>query len=738
MPGWRSIFVCLLCVLSDDIEVICLWHGEPPGNVVGVDLADGGGAGCGGNGEGGGGCGGGGGGGCGGGGGGGGVVEEEVVVEEKWPITKVKREEAVLISSGTSEAEVKRKTNNSLRKIPRLPFYKSELKSGPIRNPGTVPFTWEQTPGRPKDGSKSKSQAIERPPVAPKLPPGRILNVKQQALDKGSDSTKSMWTRTGNVPANSQSVSNSHNKVTKCESSIEEMEETASSSTEDSDEAYVDALETLSRTESLFLNCSVSGVSGLDGADLKPSGTFATDPQTRDFMMGRFLPAAKAMASETPPYSTRKPPIAREQPRPRIISVDKRLPIRQHSPNNVHFPAQDKRLEESDDEDDFDRHENLSSSVCGLLPRFCLKNSFCLLNPVPGMRVQAQEPVVSVRGGRAQAWNSYSSSCSDNQNEKVRDAAYERRSRTQTADIQQTKLELKSEPNQKTYRNKGQNLEGSPLYSRFQGSVKSPSEIQSSQSVFNEPKRHKEFRELLTCQSTKWESGAASPIEKTLYIDSVHKVESPNSNSCSSDTKRLSDDRGDDFDSPVKIREIKGTLTIDSSLQGIKHLNLVDEKGILRHKSLESVDSNFLSSPARSARGMEIDVKSNSTEDQDLCKTFIKLTSPKVSGDEKIDLESQLCMKSISSPESSHDNYSQLLLPLPLPKSPSDSWLKRTLPTVSKKNSPSWSSLGPCDYTTVQASSKTSSVNPKWETIVKTSNGHLRFSEELLAPIPEN
>ncbi|KAK0590103.1 hypothetical protein LWI29_022740 [Acer saccharum] len=714
---------------------------------------------------------------------------EDKQLDFNQPLLSVRRFSSTV---GTSEAEVKRKTNNSLRKIPRLPFYKSELKSGPIRNPGTVPFTWEQTPGRPKDGSKSKSQAIERPPVAPKLPPGRILNVKQQALDKGSDSTKSTWTRTGNVPANSQSVSNSHNKVTKCESSIEEMEETASSSTEDSDEAYVDALETLSRTESFFLNCSVSGVSGLDGADLKPSGTFATDPQTRDFMMGRFLPAAKAMASETPPYSTRKPPIAREQPRPRIISVDKRLPIRLHSPNNVHFLAQDERLGESDDEDDFDEHENLSSSVCGLLPRFCLKNSFCLLNPVPGMRVQAQEPVVSVRGGRTQAWNSYSSSCSDNQNEKVRDAAYERRSRTQTADIQQTKLELKSEPNQKTYRNKGQNLDGSPLYSRFQGSVKSPNEIQSSQSIFSEPKRFvevpekalisevngsdpcckgtKSFRELLTCQSTKWESGAASPIEKTLYIDSVHKVESPNSNSCSSDTRWLSDDRGDDFDSPVKIREIKGTLPIDSSLQDIKHLNLVDEKAILRHKSLESVDSNFLSSPARSARGMEIEVKSNSSEDLDLCKSFIKLTSPKVAGNVKIDLESKSSNQDIShgliqdsvsstssktadagriglkrqlhpavsSPESSHDNYSQLLLPLPLPKSPSDSWLKRTLPTVCKKNSPSWSSLGPCDYTTVQASSKTPSVNPKWETIVKTSNGHLRFSEELLAPIPEN
>ncbi|KAL5793606.1 hypothetical protein ACOSP7_002200 [Xanthoceras sorbifolium] len=696
-------------------------------------------------------------------------------------------------TAGTSEAEVKRKTDDSRPKIPPLPVYKSELKSGPIRNPGTVPFMWEQTPGRPKDGSKSQHQALERPPSAPKLPPGRILN-KQQALDKGSDSPKSVRTRTRNLPARAQGFSNSDNNTTKCESSREEMEETESSSTEDGSEAYVDALDTLSRSESFFLNCSVSGVSGLDGADLKPSGTFATDPQTRDFMMGRFLPAAKAMASETPPYTTRKQTIARVQPGHRIISVDKRHQLRQYSPNNVHFPAQDKRLEESDSEDDYDRHENVSATVCGLLPRFCWNNSSCLLNPVPGMRVQAQESIVSVRG--AQARNSYSSSCSESQNENVRDAAFEQRSKPQTAE--KTKLELKSEPNQNTCGNKGKQLDGSSLYSRLQGNVESPNENESSQSVLNKQKRSvgvpekvkifevngsdplgngsKNFRELLACESTKWESGAESPVEKTLYIDSVHKVKSPNSNSFSSDTRRLNDDQGDDFDSPVKGKEVKGTFLIDSSLQDIKHLNLVDDKAMLQPQSLESVHSNFPFSPARFAHGMEVDLKSNSTEDQDL--SLIKLTSPKVAGSENIDLENQLLMKlsnqdishgliqdsvsstsgnkadagttdlisqlqpAVSSPESSQDNNLQLLLPLPPPKSPSDSWLKRTLPTVSKKNSSSWSSLGTRDYTRpVQASKTPSHVNPKWETIVKTSNvmhGHLRFSEELLAPIPEN
>ncbi|KAJ4729655.1 DUF688 family protein [Melia azedarach] len=144
---------------------------------------------------------------------------------------------------------------------------------------------------------------LTRPPIAPKLPPGRISNIKKQSLDEGPEVTNSKLSHKGTAPSSSQSVSYSDRNTTKCESSIEETE---SSSTEDGDEAYMDALDTLSRTESFFFNCSVSGVSGLDDVEVKPSGTFSTDPQTRDFMMGRFLPAAKAMTSEAPHYTNRK------------------------------------------------------------------------------------------------------------------------------------------------------------------------------------------------------------------------------------------------------------------------------------------------------------------------------------------------------------------------------------------------------------------------------------------------
>lgn len=62
----------------------------------------------------------------------------------------------------------------------------------------------------------------------------------------------------------------------------------------------------MSHTESFSMNCSVSGVSGLDNFDAKKFGTFSTDQQTREFMMNRFLPAAKAMTIQPSQYSSKK------------------------------------------------------------------------------------------------------------------------------------------------------------------------------------------------------------------------------------------------------------------------------------------------------------------------------------------------------------------------------------------------------------------------------------------------
>ncbi|ONI16717.1 hypothetical protein PRUPE_3G117500 [Prunus persica] len=723
---------------------------------------------------------------------------EEKQLNFNQPLLSVRRFSATVVSS---EADEKRKAEKSLPKLPPLPVYKSELKSGPVRNPGTVPFVWEQIPGRPKDERKSPNQALEWLPTAPKLPPGRVSKVKKQATDKGSECTTAAQSPTGNVLSNSQNVSTLDTKeVTKYDSSKVEMEDKGIAGSDDGDETYLDAL---SRSESFFMNCSISGLSGLDGLDIKPSGTFSTDPQTRDFMMGRFLPAAKALASETPQYASRKQPVAREQPllqeqpsgMKKVVSGDKQHPLNQHRPKDLPHYVQDIAGDKS-------------------------------------MRVQAQLPISSVR--RVRAKSSYAISYREAKKEHSLGDSSEKRlmSGHPEGRVPEDKNDLIHESNQITNRSDCQKLDGSPMYRRLQGSGISPYRNECSQheekgflgipekaknsreanSSGKYRKCHNNFQELLAAENVaELEMGPGSPVvEKTLYIDSVQTVKSP----CSSDTKgRIIDYRGNGFEireKRDKVEEI--THSVESSFQDTEHLGDGNEKAIVRHKSLEFPDSSFLSSSGRSSDDVQTDIRIGYIPNQDLIqhssqvtsskgadqeklnlesKQLVKsgdrenfvgltpdcstLTSTKLAGEKKIGLESQQSRQSgredsshghvqnsvsltnsklanrgkidleshrllkLGNQESPRGNKVPLPLGPPLPKSPSESWLKRTLPSISSRSSSSQSSLGSRSYTSSQAS-KTSSLDPKWETIVKTSkphHGHLRFSEELLTPIPE-
>lgn len=323
------------------------------------------------------------------------------------------------VASGTDETK---KTEYSLPTMAHPPRYKSELKSGPVRNPGVVPFRWEQSPGKPKYESKRQIRATEKPPIAPRLPPGRKLKDNQDS-DKAHESQCVSESQTGNAQHSTPSFMNLDEKVKKIESidcSNDMKQDKEKCESEDVDEVYMDAPNTLSRTESFFVNCSVSGLSGLDEAEAKPSGTSLTDPQARDFMIDRFLPAAKAMASEktleTPHYAPRKQPAVQEQPRQlkKVVNGDNRPQLR-YGPSFALRYSQfhDNYEEESDDDSCYDG--NLPSKVCGLLPRFCLKSSFCLMNPIPGMSARTRVPMSPA--SRTQTGSSSTASCSGSENE---------------------------------------------------------------------------------------------------------------------------------------------------------------------------------------------------------------------------------------------------------------------------------------------------------------------------------
>lgn len=265
---------------------------------------------------------------------------------------------------------------------PPLPVYKSKLISGSLRNPGNVPFLWEHAPGRPKDGRKSRTIDCKSTSAAPKHSPGMFPDSKQEYCK-----------RQGSTSSNSAHFP-SHKNMVKFKTLRERIERDLSDS-EDEEENYLEANDTLSRSESFSMNCSVTGLSGLDDGDVKSTGSFSKDHQTRDFMMGRFLPAAKALASETPQVSLRKPSFQREQQRvaKKLVEMEKQqrrvnsLPTTLPSyfaPPNTH----DYDEISVDGDMNVDESEYSSTKSCGFFARFCLSDSFCLLHPLPGMRTQ--------------------------------------------------------------------------------------------------------------------------------------------------------------------------------------------------------------------------------------------------------------------------------------------------------------------------------------------------------------
>ncbi|KAG8365541.1 hypothetical protein BUALT_Bualt18G0115800 [Buddleja alternifolia] len=242
----------------------------------------------------------------------------------------------------------------------------------------TIPFHWEQIPGRPKSGVESQIQTPDEPSNTPRLPPGWVscpttYNSGDQNIHR--DQTEA-------------SLSD-HARI------LEKLKETLNCKNEFDKESHdydSDAPDRISQTEFWSLNYSVSGLSGCQSPGLEQSGTFTVDIETRDFMMDRFLPAAKAAVLETPKYVVKKPRVIfEERPKPvKKVVLEERNPLlknygRQALPyyneyiNNV--------VESEDEETEFPVPVKKSGKLSWrIIPRFCVKNSLCLISPSPGSK----------------------------------------------------------------------------------------------------------------------------------------------------------------------------------------------------------------------------------------------------------------------------------------------------------------------------------------------------------------
>ncbi|KAG6570529.1 hypothetical protein SDJN03_29444, partial [Cucurbita argyrosperma subsp. sororia] len=563
---------------------------------------------------------------------------------------------------------------------PPLPVYKSELKSGPVSNPGNVPFLWEHAPGRPKDGRKSLTIGSKSPLAAPKHPSGMSSGSEQQHCNS-KESTS------GGVALRNSDHSPAHKNIVKFKTLRERIERDLSSDSEDGDETYLDAKGTISRSESFSMNCSVTGLSGLDGGDVKPSGSFSKDQRTHDIMMGRFLPAAKAMASETPQVAHRKQSVQREQRKEvkKLIRMGKEQRVNSLPPvlRSYYAPPNPHDVEEISEDDDIslDESEYSSTKSCGLFARFCL------LHPVPGMRTQGASVASTPR---VQNDNLTDGSCSSIKN---------LRNEEKPLDLNQM---VESTPNDSRRRYK----------SRLSEEKVFPSDPVGVESSIHRRAGTK-FRELLAN-----ESSSVSPfvVEKMSLVDSVHNMKSRSSNSSS-----------------------KENLHLDSSPQRVEPLNVEGENKRLSSTSIDSMGScsSYYDTKANlKATRLDADLihdtkvtdertidsecdhhkkSSQGESSDDSFQDFVSFTSSEASklrleGHDQDSITStssratrgKIDLESTRRSKRSLSISSQLALAPPLPKSPSESWLKRTLPTVSSRNSMAKSRLAARLYSTRQ------------------------------------
>ncbi|GJN17614.1 hypothetical protein PR202_gb04695 [Eleusine coracana subsp. coracana] len=290
----------------------------------------------------------------------------------------------------------------SVRRADAPPRYKADLKSGPIRHPGKVPFVWEQRPGQPKSVRTRRGP----PPTPPRDAPPSLTRPEDVHGSPYHDALGELFGPVSAphvvVPADSPRTAAAaaapreeeeeeeakQNGAVEAPAVVPQRQEDDNVE-EDEEERFSDALDTLSRTESLTMNCSVSGLSGAP-AD---AARGAAEPGARGFMMDRFLPAAHAVAVGSPQYTFRKAGAAgsatgnsgREHARAAAVRASmangddrtRRAPVQlphQHLPPNYLSCAYPRREEhdedEEDDDDDYDVQSTrgFSSKGCGLLP----------------------------------------------------------------------------------------------------------------------------------------------------------------------------------------------------------------------------------------------------------------------------------------------------------------------------------------------------------------------------------
>ncbi|KAL3345185.1 hypothetical protein AABB24_024232 [Solanum stoloniferum] len=640
-----------------------------------------------------------------------------------------------------------------------LPVKKSDWELAEVTKPVAVPFVWEQIPGRPKDDIEVRTSLRVERSSSPRLPPGRLPETVRFYSGERP--------RTHNIYRSPAEGLPWMDHAALLDSLVESIYTRGDRESEDG--AYSDGPETMSPTESLSLNCSVSGLSGHQTSDLQPSGTFSIDSQTRDFMMSRFLPAAKAVVLETPQYVHKKP-VSAEQPMPvkKLVPVERKPLVKPLESNPVSYYSSHPADVGSETEDDVPENPvKKPSKGWRFFPQICVKNSLCLLNPLPGLKVKTRAPTPSpqavkrVSGTKpkmAQSPTSYAhevkkltrKAYSGPLEKNACDTINKQRFHSGVLSRELYKVDDRSISGQLSNPNDSCKLVGISPGRRSRSGAISPYRNVAPPSPFNEGTRFlgvpKEMESLWASRFDSFRKGCytvkdkavpqrmgtgkffdspSEVVEKTLYIDSVDNVQISAPNAAYLKPKGIVNSPDKNIKTLVENRKVLEKLAAVSPFQGARRSDVLEKNSkqiVEKESSLDLIEASSISISTHKGPADQEFLKLKPNVDT----VSGALESSKVHPCGNLDTEIEVNQNAKDSKDSNLTSL-ESTLPPPLPKSPSESWLWRTLPSIPLRT-PFLS------FNSKKQNQKSQTDGTKWETIVKTSNlhkDHVRYSEEL-------
>ncbi|KAI7737396.1 hypothetical protein M8C21_006719 [Ambrosia artemisiifolia] len=298
-----------------------------------------------------------------------------------------------------------------------------------------------------------------------------------------------------------------------------------------------------------ILSMSYSCNNSEGNSDAESLTSFSPDYNTCEYLMARFIPAAKSMIVETPQYVAKKQEVIPEPPKyvKKVYSGELRPLLLEKYPVNSYNQESDKECVEVDD----GKKKKKSRKGFGLffLPRICTKRSSCMSNPMTGAKTttkvhQSQSPVKDSPGliPRLSRRTSYSGPLTPSVEKQAMDAVIKKTAESRPKEAHEA--QHKSNPFTRT----GNSLPSSPHRSLSRsGRSISPYRNESPRSPFHDGARflgvpkdvQNRIAQPKTCPSLNVKSHFSPRLihdspplvpEKTLYIDWNEKLTSPTPN----------------------------------------------------------------------------------------------------------------------------------------------------------------------------------------------------------------